>query len=177
MPVYRQGNPDAWLSTDRVTRQVATDHKLVPGSPPREICEAPDLLDVCSHAVQRFGARSAWIFSPAEQADEIAQALLQVADAIKNERYHEVAQAHLERLCQLVKLATRREQHSETAVVEAPRPKPKRGRRPDTDPKEDARIVQAWKNGPYKTHADLAGALKLSKLDVTRAIDRNRKRK
>ena len=60
-----------------------------------------------------------------------------------------------------------------------PRPKPKpkrRGRKPDTDPKADKRIADAWGTGRHKTYADLAHELGRPLLDVRRAIDRHRKR-
>jgi hypothetical protein len=49
------------------------------------------------------------------------------------------------------------------------------GRKPDTDPKADKRIVDAWKTGRYKTYEQLAKALGgMTKKQVKRAIDRHR---
>ncbi len=54
---------------------------------------------------------------------------------------------------------------------------PKRGRKPDTDPKEDKRIAEAWATGQYRTFADLERELELDKGEGKRAVDRHRKRK
>lgn len=56
---------------------------------------------------------------------------------------------------------------------------PKRGRpgrKPDTDPKEDKRIFEAWQSGQYKTYAELENELRLLKGEGKRACDRHRKR-
>ncbi len=55
--------------------------------------------------------------------------------------------------------------------------KSRRGRKMVSDPKEDARIAEAWASGSYEKHADLAQGLGLPERDVKRALDRDRKRK
>ncbi len=57
------------------------------------------------------------------------------------------------------------------------KPRAKRGRKPDTDPKEDKRIAEAWATGQYRTFADLERELELDKGEGKRAVDRHRKRK
>lgn len=52
----------------------------------------------------------------------------------------------------------------------------KRGRRPDTDPKADKSLFEAWKTRRYKTYAELAEEKNATALEVKRAIDRHRKR-
>ena len=54
--------------------------------------------------------------------------------------------------------------------------KPRRGRKPDTDPKEDKKIADAWESRVYRTYAECESALNLKKGDVKRALDRHRKR-
>lgn len=67
--------------------------------------------------------------------------------------------------------------HVTTTSPTEPKPKPKRrGREPDTDPKADKRIAEAWGTGRHKTYADLAHELGRPPLDVRRAIDRHRHR-
>jgi hypothetical protein len=58
----------------------------------------------------------------------------------------------------------------------AHKPRPKRGRKPDTDPKADARIVEAWATRQYGSIAELERAFGLRKGDGKRAMDRHRKR-
>ena len=64
------------------------------------------------------------------------------------------------------------------AVEPAPviKPSKPRGRKPDTDPKRDKQIAEAWKSRGYANYKQLASALKMAKADVTRALDRHRKR-
>ncbi len=57
----------------------------------------------------------------------------------------------------------------------SPRKKP--GRKPDTDPKKDKQIADAWKTGQYKTYEDCAEELGKTQREVKLAIDRDRKRK
>jgi hypothetical protein len=45
-----------------------------------------------------------------------------------------------------------------------------------TDPKDDARIANAWETGAYKTYADCAKELQKPAKQVEKAIDRHRKR-
>jgi hypothetical protein len=52
----------------------------------------------------------------------------------------------------------------------------KRGRPPDTDPKADKRIWDAWQSGQYKTYGDLARELRISDRAAETGIDRHRKR-
>lgn len=52
----------------------------------------------------------------------------------------------------------------------------KRGRRPDTDAKADAKIAQAMASGQYPTYQDLANEMGLTEGDVRRAVDRHRQR-
>jgi hypothetical protein len=52
----------------------------------------------------------------------------------------------------------------------------KRGRQPDTDPKQDQRIAEAWETGQYVDYAGLARELHIDKREVKRAVDRHRKR-
>ncbi len=61
--------------------------------------------------------------------------------------------------------------------TETRKPRTKRGRKPDTDPKEDKRITEAWAAGQYRTFADLERELKLEQGEGKRAVDRHRKRK
>lgn len=51
-----------------------------------------------------------------------------------------------------------------------------RGRKPDTDAKQDKRIWDAWHTGRYQEYAELARELRLRPREVERAIDRHRKR-
>jgi len=60
------------------------------------------------------------------------------------------------------------------AASDAPKP---RGRKPDTNAKEDKRIADAWATGRYKRFQELADQLSKPKLAVKQAIDRNRHRK
>ncbi len=57
------------------------------------------------------------------------------------------------------------------------KPRARRGRKPDTDPKADARIAEAWATRQYRTFAELERELKLGKGEGKRAVDRHRKRK
>lgn len=59
---------------------------------------------------------------------------------------------------------------------QAPKRAKRRGRKPDTDPKEDRRIFDAWQTGLYPTYADLDNALNLPNGEGKRACDRHRKR-
>jgi hypothetical protein len=52
----------------------------------------------------------------------------------------------------------------------------RRGRRPDTDPKADERVWDAWQSGGHQTHEQLAAALGKPKREVERALDRHRHR-
>lgn len=177
VPDWQPGNQNAYLTLERYDRQVGHSRKLETGSPPPSVLAAPPLLDACSRAIQRFSAQLAWRFDKAEQADEIAQGLLAVASAIQNRRYHEIAQANLERLSQLVKMATRRaERNEDPPVGDTPRRR-RRGRKPDTDPKADAGIAKAWATRQYRTYADLERELNLPVGEAKRACDRHRKRK
>jgi hypothetical protein len=59
-----------------------------------------------------------------------------------------------------------------------PHPKGKRGRgrKPDTSPKADKRVADAWATGQYKTYEGCGIALGMTKKQVKDAIDRHRKR-
>lgn len=59
---------------------------------------------------------------------------------------------------------------------QAPKRAKRRGRKPDTDPKEDKRISDAWQTGQYLTFADLERELNLRPGEGKRACDRHRKR-
>ncbi len=50
----------------------------------------------------------------------------------------------------------------------------KRGRKPDTDKKEDQRIFDAWGTGQHKTYEELGMEMGKTKAEVGRAIDRHR---
>lgn len=63
------------------------------------------------------------------------------------------------------------------AEAAARKSRARRGRKPDTDPKADARIAEAWATGQYRTFADLERELKLPSRGAKLAIDRHRKRK
>lgn len=54
--------------------------------------------------------------------------------------------------------------------------KSKRGRKLETDPKEDKRVFEAWQTGRYRKYEDLARELRMTKDQVHNAIDRHRKR-
>jgi hypothetical protein len=60
--------------------------------------------------------------------------------------------------------------------AEGAKPRPRRGRKPDTDPKADQRVADAWETGSYTTYADCAKALGMTRRQVERALDRHRKR-
>lgn len=51
------------------------------------------------------------------------------------------------------------------------------GRKPDTDPKADAKLSEAWETGQHRTIADLASAFGIDESDARLALDRHRKRK
>jgi hypothetical protein len=51
-----------------------------------------------------------------------------------------------------------------------------RGRKPDTDPKADKRVADAWATGEHKTYEDCGRALKMTRKQVKDAIDRHRHR-
>jgi hypothetical protein len=51
------------------------------------------------------------------------------------------------------------------------------GRPPDTDPKKDFKIAEAWLTRRYATYQDLASALRIPEREVRLAIDRHRHRK
>jgi len=59
---------------------------------------------------------------------------------------------------------------------QAPKRAKRRGRKPDTNPKEDKRIFDVWQTGQYQTYADLDNALHLPNGEGKRACDRHRKR-
>ncbi len=59
---------------------------------------------------------------------------------------------------------------------DSPPRRTRRGRKPDTDPKKDKRIFDAWQSGHYKTYADLEDARDLPRGEGKRACDRHRKR-
>ncbi|MCI0463807.1 MAG: hypothetical protein L0Z62_43285 [Gemmataceae bacterium] len=63
-----------------------------------------------------------------------------------------------------------------TGQTEGATSRRRRGRKPDTDPKEDGRIWDAWKSHGFKNLADLASNLHKTRLEVKRAIDRHRHR-
>lgn len=71
--------------------------------------------------------------------------------------------------------------NEEMAVIEPSgkdnTPRAKRGRKPDTDQKEDARIAAMHETGNYTSIAALADELGMTKRVVVRALDRHRKRK
>ena len=55
-------------------------------------------------------------------------------------------------------------------------PKRKRGRKLDTDLKEEKRIADAWQNGQYKTFEECGRALGKTKREIHLAIDNHRHR-
>jgi hypothetical protein len=60
--------------------------------------------------------------------------------------------------------------------AEGDKTKRRRGRKPDTDPKADKRVADAWGTGNFKTHEECGRALELTKKQVKDALDRHRKR-
>ena len=64
-----------------------------------------------------------------------------------------------------------------TELSEKAKAKRKRGRKPDTDLKEEQRIVAAWKTGRHKTYEECASALGRTPREISRAVDNNRHRK
>ena len=105
VPDFSQGHRDRWCILGRESRYVGTTPEFVTGRPPRGISQAAPLLEVCSEAVRRFSAKSAWRFAPPERAYEVVYALLEIARTLKKERYSEVSQEKLEELSQLVGMA------------------------------------------------------------------------
>ena len=63
------------------------------------------------------------------------------------------------------------------AEAAARKSRARRGRKPDTDPKDDKRIAEAWASRQYKTFADMERELDLPTGAGKRAVDRHRKRK
>lgn len=59
----------------------------------------------------------------------------------------------------------------------APAVKPRKGTRPHVNVEADRRIVEAWESGLYGDYLALADHLGISKAEVKRAIDRERKRR
>lgn len=53
----------------------------------------------------------------------------------------------------------------------------RRGRKPDTDPKADRQVAEAWSTGRYSTYAELDRERRAPSGDSKRAIDRHRHRK
>jgi len=105
---YRRGDPYAPWSVEREDRVIRTWHAFETGDPPRRLRDAPRLLDALSGAVQAFSEQSMWTFESTKQADEVAQALLKVAQSIRSEDYRTVADAKPEELGPLLKTAIRR---------------------------------------------------------------------
>jgi hypothetical protein len=52
----------------------------------------------------------------------------------------------------------------------------RRGRKPNTDPKADKQVADAWNSGGYADYAHLGRDIGMSKDDVRRALDRDRHR-
>ena len=52
----------------------------------------------------------------------------------------------------------------------------KGGRPPDRDANADAKLAEAWESGQYRTHAELARAMKEGEREVKLALERHRKR-
>jgi hypothetical protein len=52
----------------------------------------------------------------------------------------------------------------------------RRGRKPDTDPKADKRIADAWETKRFRTYAECARELRITPREVKAALDRHRKR-
>ena len=50
----------------------------------------------------------------------------------------------------------------------------RRGRKPDTDPKADKRVWDAWQSGEHKDHEQLAVALGMTRREAKLALDRYR---
>jgi hypothetical protein len=65
---------------------------------------------------------------------------------------------------------------SPTSTAEVKSKRSNRGRKPDTDPKADEQVWNAWRTGEHKTLQQLGSALEKDKKEVERAIDRHRKR-
>lgn len=59
---------------------------------------------------------------------------------------------------------------------ESSRQEKRRGRKPDTDPKEDKRLATTWESGRYRTYAELDNEMNLPKGTSRRAVDRHRHR-
>jgi hypothetical protein len=67
-------------------------------------------------------------------------------------------------------------QTSDMRELSKVKPKGKPGRKPDTDLKEERRIVDAWQTGQYKTYDECAAALHKGKREIARSIDNHRHR-
>jgi hypothetical protein len=64
----------------------------------------------------------------------------------------------------------------EADQLEGSERKRRRGRKPDTNPKADKRVADAWRTRQYKTYEECSNALGLSEKHVKHALDRHRKR-
>lgn len=104
-------------------------------------------------------------------------------DADKDERIFVTTLEHLSRLLNFVGIRAGERStpdgQAEGEKAEGPRRRRRKGRgRPsDTDPQRDKRIYDAWGTRHYKTYDKLAGEFRVSKQEVMRAIDRERKRR
>ncbi len=224
------GDPYGQTYLERAPHTIRSVSKLVWDPPPSWLPSAAPLLDALSGAVLRFRNEPAWKFEPVQQADEVAERLLEIKQHIESERYALIPDGRVEQLGRQVTVAIRRgrsaggrdgEACTEPRGLPLPatpptgegvgesgtdpgntpptrdepgaavskdgtpnvtasasrRPRAKRGRKPNTDPKADARIAEAWATGEYQTLEALGRELKLEKVKVRRALDRHRKRK
>jgi hypothetical protein len=66
--------------------------------------------------------------------------------------------------------------HARIKPAEGDKGRRRRGRNPDTDPKADKRVADAWGTRAYRTHEECGRALGMTKKQVKDALDRHRKR-
>lgn len=116
VPYYQTGNPDAFVILDRETRVIGMSSELVTGSPPPALSHAARLHNALSGAVQRLGSQALWKFETQKQADEVADALLAISQAIENAHYRNISEMKLGELCRMVTMAIRRGMTDEDSV-------------------------------------------------------------
>ena len=108
VPQYRLRIPRAFVSLDRETRVSGFSYQTVTGSPPPLLSSAAPLLDALSGAVQRFSDTRAWKFETVEQANEVAEELLSIAQDLEHAQYERISRARFNQLSRRVKLAIHR---------------------------------------------------------------------
>lgn len=147
VPVYRPGNPDAFLILERDTRIVGFSAECVRSGPPQGFGQAARLLDAVSAAVLRFGDQGSWRFKSGEKVDAVADSLLVVAQFIDNQLYEQIPETTPSELARVVKMATRR-LGSVDDFNDLPKKKRKPpGGRPRMSPRETKKrldLVEQW---------------------------------